>query len=109
MKESEIIELATQCGYECERAIALKLEASGREYWRLIYNSNNLTGNPIHGTPCMGGVSRLSDNYLIAKVAEWYVEIFRNIPLLLQIFFSYVVFYLVSLTKSKRILTQLIT
>ena len=24
------------------------------------------------------GVSRLSDNYLIAKVAEWYVEIFRN-------------------------------
>ena len=42
MKESEIIELATQCGYECERAIALKLEASGREYWRLIYNSNHL-------------------------------------------------------------------
>ena len=34
------------------------------------------------------GVSRLSDNYLIAKVAEWYVEIFRNIPLILQIFFS---------------------
>ena len=42
MKESEIIELATQCGYECERAIALKLEASGREYWRLIHNSNHL-------------------------------------------------------------------
>lgn len=42
MKESEIIELAAQCGYECERAIALKLEASGREYWRLICDSNNL-------------------------------------------------------------------
>ena len=35
------------------------------------------------------GVSRLSDNYLIAKVAEWYIEIFRNIPLILQIFFWY--------------------
>ena len=35
------------------------------------------------------GVSRLSDNYLIAKTAEWYVEIFRNIPLILQIFFWY--------------------
>jgi len=35
------------------------------------------------------GVSRLSDNYLIAKAAEWYVEIFRNIPLILQIFFWY--------------------
>jgi len=35
------------------------------------------------------GVSRLSSNYLIAKVAEWYIEIFRNIPLLLQLFFWY--------------------
>ena len=35
------------------------------------------------------GISRLSSNYLIAKLAEIYVEIFRNIPLLLQIFFWY--------------------
>ena len=35
------------------------------------------------------GVSRLSSNYLISKLAEIYVEIFRNIPLLLQIFFWY--------------------
>ncbi len=35
------------------------------------------------------GVSRLSSNYLISKVAEWYIEIFRNIPLLLQLFFWY--------------------
>ena len=34
------------------------------------------------------GVARLSNNYLIAKTAEWYVEIFRNIPLILQIFFG---------------------
>ena len=30
------------------------------------------------------GISRLSSNYLIYKVSEWYIEIFRNIPLLLQ-------------------------
>ena len=35
------------------------------------------------------GISRLSSNYLISKLAEIYVEIFRNIPLLLQIFFWY--------------------
>jgi general L-amino acid transport system permease protein len=35
------------------------------------------------------GISRLSSNYLIAKAAEVYVEIFRNIPLLLQLFFWY--------------------
>ena len=35
------------------------------------------------------GVSRLSSNYLINKFAAFYVEFFRNIPLLLQIFFWY--------------------
>ena len=35
------------------------------------------------------GISRLSPNYLIAKFAAVYIEIFRNIPLLLQIFFWY--------------------
>ena len=35
------------------------------------------------------GIGRLSSNYLIAKTAEVYVEIFRNIPLLLQLFFWY--------------------
>ena len=35
------------------------------------------------------GVARLSPNYLIQKTAAFYVEFFRNIPLLLQIFFWY--------------------
>jgi len=35
------------------------------------------------------GIGRLSSNYLVAKFAEVYVEIFRNIPLLLQLFFWY--------------------
>ena len=35
------------------------------------------------------GIARLSQNYLIEKTAAVYVEFFRNIPLLLQIFFWY--------------------
>jgi general L-amino acid transport system permease protein len=35
------------------------------------------------------GVARLSPNYLINKTASFYVEFFRNVPLLLQIFFWY--------------------
>lgn len=35
------------------------------------------------------GVARLSKNWLISKIAMVYIEIFRNIPLLLQIFFWY--------------------
>ena len=35
------------------------------------------------------GIARLSPNYLIRNTAAWYVEFFRNVPLLLQIFFWY--------------------
>ena len=35
------------------------------------------------------GIARLSSNWLISKIAAVYIEIFRNLPLLLQIFFWY--------------------
>jgi len=35
------------------------------------------------------GVARLSSNWLVAKLAAVYVEVIRNIPLLLQMFFWY--------------------
>jgi general L-amino acid transport system permease protein len=35
------------------------------------------------------GVARLSSNWLVAKIATFYIEIVRNVPLLLQIFFWY--------------------
>jgi general L-amino acid transport system permease protein len=38
------------------------------------------------------GIARLSNNYLIAKLAGGYIELFRNIPVLLQIFFWYNIF-----------------
>ena len=38
------------------------------------------------------GIGRLSDNWLVRQIATVYVEIFRNTPLLLQLFFWYSVF-----------------
>lgn len=35
------------------------------------------------------GIARLSKNWLLAKISHWYIEIFRNVPLLVQIFFWY--------------------
>ncbi|MTI46071.1 general L-amino acid ABC transporter membrane protein [Roseibium hamelinense] len=35
------------------------------------------------------GIARLSNNWVISKLAYWYVELIRNVPLLLQIFFWY--------------------
>jgi general L-amino acid transport system permease protein len=37
------------------------------------------------------GIARLSSNWLVAKLATFYVEIMRNIPLLLQLFFWYAI------------------
>ena len=39
------------------------------------------------------GVFTLSSNWLIAKLGFIYVEIFQNIPVLLQLFFCYALFY----------------
>lgn len=35
------------------------------------------------------GIARLSSNWLVSRLAAVYIETFRNIPLLLQIFFWY--------------------
>jgi len=37
----------------------------------------------------VAGIARLSDNWLISKIALWYVELMRNTPLLVQLFFIY--------------------
>ena len=34
----------------------------------------------------MIGIGRLSTNWLLSKICGWYVEVIRNIPLLLQRF-----------------------
>lgn len=37
----------------------------------------------------MIGVGRLSPNWLLSRICEWYVEAFRNVPLLLWLFLFY--------------------
>ncbi len=39
------------------------------------------------------GVCTLSTNWLISKIGTMYVELFQNIPVLLQLFFFYALFY----------------
>ena len=36
MNEKDILKVSARCGYPSQQAVALKNEASGREYWRLI-------------------------------------------------------------------------
>jgi len=39
------------------------------------------------------GVARLSSNWLVSKLAAVYIEVFQDIPVLLQLFFWYAFFY----------------
>jgi len=39
------------------------------------------------------GIARLSSNWLVAKLAGGYIELMQNIPVLLQLFFWYAIFY----------------
>ncbi len=43
------------------------------------------------------GIARLSSNWLVRTLARWYIDIMRNTPLLLQLFFIYFVVLLIEL------------
>ena len=52
MKEEEVINLSSKCNFNATKAIPLKLEASGREYWRVFDNKDSLVLcylNPLLG------------------------------------------------------------
>src|SRR6516162_9425010 len=64
----------------------------GRAFWVGLLNTLLVAGLGIIVATILGfviGISRLSSNWLLAKVAGGYVEIVRNLPLLLQLLFWY--------------------
>jgi general L-amino acid transport system permease protein len=74
--------------------IAYSAQAStyGRAFWVGLLNTLLVAGLGIVLATLLGfavGISRLSKNWLLAKVAGGYVEVIRNIPLLLQLLFWY--------------------
>jgi general L-amino acid transport system permease protein len=65
----------------------------GRIFWIGALNTLLISFMAIIVSTFLGffiGVLRLSSNWLVAKVALAYVEIFRNVPLLIQIVFWYI-------------------
>jgi general L-amino acid transport system permease protein len=64
----------------------------GRAFWVGLLNTLLVAGIGIILATILGfivGLSRLSSNWLLAKTAGCYVEIIRNLPLLLQLLFWY--------------------
>jgi general L-amino acid transport system permease protein len=64
----------------------------GRAFWVGLLNTLLVAGIGIVLATALGfaiGIARLSHNWLVAKLAGGYVELIRNVPLLLQILFWY--------------------
>lgn len=64
----------------------------GRAFWVGLLNTLLVAGLGIVFATIIGfivGIARLSSNWLVAKAASGYVEIIRNLPLLLQLLFWY--------------------
>ncbi len=64
----------------------------GRAFWVGFLNTLLVAAISIGLATVLGlfvGLARLSNNWLVARLAGGYVEVVRNIPLLLQLFFWY--------------------
>jgi len=67
-----------------------------RALWVGVLNTLKVSFVGIILTVILGtfiGIARLSSNWLVSKVASGYIELFQNIPILLQLFFFYALFY----------------
>ncbi|OHV80642.1 amino acid ABC transporter permease [Ensifer sp. LCM 4579] len=68
------------------------LSSYGEAFWVGVANTLLVSALGIVLATVIGfliGISRLSNNWIVAKVATSYVEVIRNIPLLLQLLFWY--------------------
>lgn len=88
--------LVRRAGFEIgQTLIAYDANATiARAFLVAILNTLVLAAAAVAGASFLGlalGLARLSGNWLLAHLALAYVEVFRNVPALLQIFFWYFV------------------
>ena len=86
--------LSSPAGFDIIQTLIPYSAASsyGQVFWVALLNTLLVSALGIIFATLLGfiiGVARLSKNWLIAKLALVYIETFRNVPLLLQIFFWY--------------------
>ena len=81
-------------GFDVSQSLIAYSNAStyGRAFWVGLLNTLLVAVLGIIAASVIGfivGIARLSSNWLIARLATVYVEVVRNVPLLLQLFFWY--------------------
>ncbi len=87
--------LDNEAGFEISEGIDFEASDSYlKAFWVGVVNTLRVSILGIVCATVLGfifGVARLSTNWLIRSIAAVYVEIFRNVPLLLQILFWYAI------------------
>jgi len=86
--------LSETAGFGIPQTLIEYSEASSyaRTFWVGLLNTLLVSVLGIVAATLLGftlGITRLSHNWLLAKLSSTYIEVFRNLPLLLQIFFWY--------------------
>ncbi len=86
--------LSSPAGFDIIQTLIPYSAASsyGQVFWVALLNTLLVSALGIVFATLLGfvlGVARLSKNWLISRLALIYIETFRNVPLLLQIFFWY--------------------
>lgn len=87
--------LSEVAGFDIAQSLIEYSRAStyARAFWVGLLNTLVVSAVCIVASTVIGfimGVARLSSNWLIARLAAVYVEVVRNVPLLLQILFWYI-------------------
>jgi len=85
--------LNVTAAFDIKEGIAYQsTDTFGRALWVGIVNTLRVSLLGIVLTTILGivvGIARLSNNWLISKIAAVYIELIRNIPLLVLLFFLY--------------------
>ena len=83
-----------EAGFDISQTLISYSAAStyGRAFWVGLLNTLLVSGLSIFFSTMIGiviGVLRLSKNWVVSRLAGFYIELFRNIPLLLVLYFWY--------------------
>ena len=83
-----------EAGFDISQTLISYSAAStyGRAFWVGLLNTLLVSGLSIFFATVIGiiiGVLRLSKNWVVSRLAGFYIELFRNIPLLLVLYFWY--------------------
>ncbi len=92
--------LEAPAGFQISHTFVIEFDSTGSRFAAYLVAAANTVRLVVIGillatvVGVLAGVARLSDNWLVSRIATVYVEVIRNTPLLVQIIFWYTAVFL---------------